>query len=481
MGLPSVHDESSPANRGLAGAGLIAAIVLVPTVMFFQWFLRDLRGATLATPTVELARNEDVYDPGVGELTVASKMAVKAAAFLRAHTDLEPDEEDAPDAILSELDQIAETRTDRMRVAIVAGELKGAVAAVTRIDELRKEVTPGGELDADLAWLREWYASVAVGRGVALASEVQESLVSRHGWFAQLALSIGQGDADAYRASLVGGYAGIIGYRLILFVGGALVSILGVVLGAVWIVRVNSSREEMTLPDPSAPTSVYLETFAVFLGVFVLLLALDVLFIGGASATGAVLSILLLWAAGAAAVWPVLRGVSWSDWRHDIGLHRGQGLAKEIACGVFGYLAALPLTIAGSMIALLIQKLVETEKPRGFPLFDQPGSASWVALFVGVLSACVWAPLVEETMFRGCLYSRLRTRLSVVLAVLVSATVFGAIHPYSPSGMVAVGFGGVAFAVLREWRGSLVAPMTAHFLHNATISLTGIVFLAMLG
>lgn len=92
-------------------------------------------------------------------------------------------------------------------------------------------------------------------------------------------------------------------------------------------------------------------------------------------------------------------------------------------------------------------------------------------MVLGLLSAVVWAPIVEETLFRGALYRFLRTRIGVVAAVLLSAAVFGAIHPYGGTGLVHVAVLGVLFACLREWRGSLIAPVVAHALHNGSIEL----------
>lgn len=53
--------------------------------------------------------------------------------------------------------------------------------------------------------------------------------------------------------------------------------------------------------------------------------------------------------------------------------------------------------------------------------------------------------------------------------MLISATLFGAGHPYSLAGILSVGAGGLVLGGLREWRGSLIAPMTTHFLLNAFI------------
>ena len=64
---------------------------------------------------------------------------------------------------------------------------------------------------------------------------------------------------------------------------------------------------------------------------------------------------------------------------------------------------------------------------------------------------------------------------------LVSAALFGLIHPYTGTGLFSVAVGGISFALIREWRGSIIAPMTAHALHNFSVSLTQIVVLSMLG
>lgn len=463
-------------------AGLICTIVLVPLIIFFQWFLRDLNGATLATPYAELARSEEPFDPGVSRLTLESKVLVKSEAFLRRHREFEPDLEDTPEKRLAGLSKAAPTRVDRMRLAIVAGEIKGAGEAVARLDELKQEVSPGGDLESELTWLRGWYATHASGTPQPLPDGVQAALISRHGWFGQLALSHGRPDADAYRQGVVGGFEGFLAANLAMVLVWIVVGLAGLVCAGLWIAGAAQGRITLALRDPAAPTGVYLETFAAFCAAFLLVLITDVVFLGTRSTASDVVSWALLCAAGLAALWPLLRGVSWSDMCSDMGLHAGAGVAREVGAGVFGYLAAIPLTLAGAYIAMLISLMAggETEERGGFPLFDQPDGATWLAVLLGMIAACVWAPIVEETLFRGCLYSRLRTWMPMVLAALVSAAVFGAIHPYSPSGLFAVGLGGVAFAIMREWRGSLIAPMVAHFLHNASIEASNLLILSTL-
>ncbi len=79
------------------------------------------------------------------------------------------------------------------------------------------------------------------------------------------------------------------------------------------------------------------------------------------------------------------------------------------------------------------------------------------------------APFAEETLYRGFLIDRLRGRLGLAGAVAASCAAFGLLHWLGGfwymviTGLVAGG----AFATLRLWRGSLVAPFAAHFAMNA--------------
>jgi membrane protease YdiL (CAAX protease family) len=88
--------------------------------------------------------------------------------------------------------------------------------------------------------------------------------------------------------------------------------------------------------------------------------------------------------------------------------------------------------------------------------------------------------LVEETMFRGALYRHLREWLpgpwGVAAAALISGFLFAAIHPQGWLAVPVLTALAVGFALAREWRGSLVAPMVGHALNNASVTL--VLFLA---
>jgi membrane protease YdiL (CAAX protease family) len=188
-------------------------------------------------------------------------------------------------------------------------------------------------------------------------------------------------------------------------------------------------------------------------------------------------------------LWPLIRGMGWHRYRQAIGWHRGKGVFREIGAGILAYFAGLPLLVLGMGIALGLLALVTMFRvaaglgdppPPDNALFDLATSTNPVILILFFLLATVWAPLCEESIFRGALYRHLRGRAGIVVSAIASALVFGLCHAYGPVLVMPVVMLGVTFALMREWRGSLIAPITAHAMHNATVTLLAFSVLRMI-
>ncbi|TCK22734.1 CPBP family intramembrane glutamic endopeptidase [Pseudonocardia endophytica] len=82
-----------------------------------------------------------------------------------------------------------------------------------------------------------------------------------------------------------------------------------------------------------------------------------------------------------------------------------------------------------------------------------------------MLLGAVLTPIAEELFFRGVLFGGLR-RYGVVIAVIVSALLFGMAHGFNVVLPVAVVLGALN-ALLYERSGSIYPPMIAHGVHNA--------------
>src|SRR5262249_45088953 len=84
------------------------------------------------------------------------------------------------------------------------------------------------------------------------------------------------------------------------------------------------------------------------------------------------------------------------------------------------------------------------------------------AFLIDCVSAVVWAPILEELIFRGLLYGTLRTRLGVWPAAVGSALIFALPHGYAAAGSLSVFMSGMLWALAYErtrslWPG-LLAP-----------------------
>lgn len=180
-------------------------------------------------------------------------------------------------------------------------------------------------------------------------------------------------------------------------------------------------------------------------------------------------------------IWPLLRGVSFSKMRIDIGWELKNPFV-EVGAGVAAYLATLPLLGAAFVVsALLASGLAMTQQQDEFssaggashPIVDEFVAGDSNVIIIALLTACVAAPIVEETMFRGVLYRHLREFsvqkarwASVGLSVLLNSLIFASIHPQGLAGIPVLTAVAIGMSLAREWRGSLISSMTMHAIHN---------------
>lgn len=222
--------------------------------------------------------------------------------------------------------------------------------------------------------------------------------------------------------------------------------------------------EAPSLPLVPTRTGPFLEAFAIYLGGQILLAMLIHFLFRGMSFANEWWLLLLL---PVAFFWPVVRGVSWRELRRGLGWHRGRGVFREMGAGLLGYLGGLPVLALGMLVTGLLTRMAHTRAEH--PIENEIGPGLWNHLQIYLL-ACVWAPIVEETMFRGALLHHLRQRWRWLSAAPIVALLFAAIHPQGWAGIPALGAIAIMLAALREWRGSTIASMTAHFLQNFMVT-----------
>lgn len=450
--------------------GPVAFVVLLIGVVVLQQLGRSFREHRVSVPTERMLHSQDIHDPGIAPLTLHAKAAVRVARIDGGSSEKTPDDHEAAADALHNLDELAEIPADRLRVAIVAGELAGKDEALRRLRAVAEQVEPGSPLAVDVYWFSTVYKAKELPE---LPGDVRAALLDRHGWFAELALVNGLPDRDPTRRPIVGGGMRLVALAMVQGIGALVMGLAAVVLlvGAVMSIRAGDWRCELETTE--LPGWVYLEMFNISLAWFTLLLAFQIvtLFLTGpASVAGLAIGEMMLWLVPLCLLWPRLRGLDWDDVKADLGLDTGAGMGTEIKAGFIGFMASLPLIVLAHWLGGKLESgLTGEQSPAGYSPLESPLSHSWIPLVLGCLGAVCWAPMVEEILFRGALYRSVRARLGRWGAIPITAVAFGAIHPYSVSGLVGVAAAGVVFGLLREWRGSLVAPMTAHFLNNAVL------------
>lgn len=88
-------------------------------------------------------------------------------------------------------------------------------------------------------------------------------------------------------------------------------------------------------------------------------------------------------------------------------------------------------------------------------------------LIFQILSLCIAAPLVEELIYRGLVYLRLKEYMDTTVAVIVSALIFGCIHGNLVQGLYA-GILGIFLCYVYEKYDTFLAPVMLHMGANIT-------------
>ena len=402
------------------------------------------------------------------QLRLLGRYAVGAARMMR-NLDAS-DRRTGVGGFLVQIDAQSRHEIDRLRAAPLHAELEDAEAAVAQLERLIAD-----ELDEPL--LRDALALLRLYRDGrdALSDEARQALIDRHGWFAELACAYGLPDDHPDRKRALAPAARMLVLIALIGTGVGLTFLAGLVLFVVALVLFCTGRIRMGYARapgrPDGEDLPLLEAFVIYLAAM-LLLGLGTAVVEHLAGIEAGLYLVVL--VVAVPFWPLLRGMTWQQLARSMGWHRGRDIGWEIGAGLLAYLAGLPLVAAGLVITIILSSLsgVNPEHPV---IYEAIHAEPWKIVMLFVLAG-IWAPLVEESMFRGAFYHHLRGRMGAVLSALIVGVVFAAIHPQGLVGLPVLASIGIVFALIREWRGSIIGSMAAHAVHN-TAALTVLVLI----
>jgi len=475
-------DKGNAMSRMLA---IVAMIFVVAFVVLWQNTPDPTKQAIFygkTTPDEARAPQPDEPAPGnFGQVDIMGRLFLRGLDMFKQHDMLSQIEAPGMDFI----------EEDRVRIVMISAEFEDTDAALERLESLRLELLGFDESDdpeeiavgtndlvlQEINILRTLYSEGAD----ALSADQAQQLKDRYGYIGHVALTHGLPSTDETREKLTNGFTTLLLFLALVGLIIVLGPLLGLVLLTLGIVQYSTGKLRMRARVPTPGGSVYLETYVLFVFGFIIMAVSTFLIQNSKYPEFAAFSLLAQWLLLGTIFWALVRRTRFHDWKQSIGWHSGEGILKEIGCGVLAYIASLPVYIMGvivTMILLILKEMIQTQANGGFapdpepvsnPIFEMIAQGDlFIILFLFVL-ATTWAPIVEESIFRGALHRHFRARLHWIPTAIVTAFLFAFMHDYGPlmvAPLIALGF---MFSFMREWRGSLIAPVTAHFMHNFSL------------
>ena len=136
------------------------------------------------------------------------------------------------------------------------------------------------------------------------------------------------------------------------------------------------------------------------------------------------------------------------------------GVVKSVALAIFLFMVAMFVSYKFGGQDTDVERLLQSSRAA--------------ALITAVLAATT-APLVEETIYRGLLYSAFRRAMGPVFAVVVVASMFAGLHvlQYWPNAgaITAITFLSVVLTIVRARTGRLLPCFVIHLVFNGIQSL----------
>lgn len=476
---PSIPEPGTP--RAARLAWVIALLLLAVTVWLQQ-------SGTAARPAPRpgagpQATAPTIAPPGADGLMIAARVVLRVRGNAVAVEMLRP-----------MLEREANTPLDRLRLAVILNEIDAkGVAGLDLLKRAAAELAtdPGPEarlLAADARALQSLYAAETAD---GLSAEERGALTEHHGFYGRLALAFGKPATDPARIGLIDDALWPLLLMSLLALIGFIAFFVGLVLLIYFVQRARSGLLPARHAPPAAGGSLGVELLAVFIAGFLMVKAAGALAAGASPHAAAWVSLGAQWLLlPLVLIYPRLRAGGGASARAFLGLRTASSTRlSEAWAGFVGWLCCVPLLVLGAIVSVVLSALWSKVSRPG-----QPGEAPtnpvvemlsgaggpWIIVMIFALAA-VWAPIVEETVFRGGVYGHLRGRWPVLGAAAVSALIFAVMHGYAILMLGPVIALGLGFALIRHYRGSLAASMTAHCIHNSLIMIFLLLAIRVLG
>ena len=143
----------------------------------------------------------------------------------------------------------------------------------------------------------------------------------------------------------------------------------------------------------------------------------------------------------------------------------------EIFISPFAFVAYFLLTMVAMSIARVVF-LVDMQQKQAIPFSQSMLATHWQFIMAFVVLV-VLAPIVEELLYRGYLYGKLRNSFSIWLSIIITSIAFGAAHlwvgpdlPLQWAVAVDTFTLSLVMCATREYTGAIWVPIMMHMAKN---------------
>lgn len=141
----------------------------------------------------------------------------------------------------------------------------------------------------------------------------------------------------------------------------------------------------------------------------------------------------------------------------------GTGILGALLWGVIGFFLAMAGQILGAAIESIFGVTIGSENTE---VLSNIAKNAPIIIFPMVL----FAPFLEEVVFRRIIFGGLVIRTNFILAAFISAIIFALVHG-EPQHILMYLLPGLAFAFVYYRTKRLLAPITAHLLMNSYVTI----------
>lgn len=386
----------------------------------------------------------------------------------------------------------------RLITAIIKNEIEGAESAQDYLESLdQKAIEHDLTLTEDQQRLRSLVGRLmddyeAGESESALDSEDEAFLTTKLEWVGELALVPAGTPNESERERVLGEATKTMGVMVVMVLIGGIALLAGFAIGITLFVLYGSGSLKTWFQAKHQNHNVYVETFAIWMVLFFVVFQLLQALFPLSTEQMLMMQPVYFFSSLIVLLWPVIRGIPFSQVREDIGWKLTTPF-KDAGTSILSYLGAIPIILPGFLLVFVLMAIVGSfsETPEfGTPAAPQHPIQEFMANGNGIMilfvfiTACICAPVIEETMFRGVLYRHLRDLtgkwkvwISVIFAALLNGLIFAACHPQGLFGVPVLAALAIGFSLAREWRDSLLSPMIMHGVHNGLLTCLSLLIL----